>query len=144
MSKPAVIKAVFADYRRIKSRKVMQLVFEVPLETWPADYKVLGEPEIETSQWFAIAKMAGMAEPAPTPDEIGSKLVANAAMMIQEPSFHQFLRERHNVVVRNNMDADHAIKALLGIASKREIGIDPAASEKWRDLRASYEAWKLT
>lgn len=142
----AAIKATFTDYRRVKSRKVMQIVFEVPLETWPNDYKVLGEPEIETSQWFAIAKMNGAAEPAPAPKEQGSNLAANAALMLQDQLFTLFLREIGGYASDHpyhGTDND-LLKAHLGIKSKSELNTDPAAAARWRDLRAEFEAWKRT
>jgi hypothetical protein len=138
----AAIKATFTDYRRIKSRKVMQIVFEVPLETWPRDYKVLGEPEIETSQWFAIARMTGAAEPAPAPKDHQSNLAANAALMMQEPIFTLFMRDM--VPDHRSDNVDNLLKRYLGISSKSELNTDAAAAARWRDLRAEYEAWKRT
>lgn len=151
MSDAAAIKATFADYKRIKSRKVMQVIFEVPLETWPRDYKVLGEPEIETSQWFAIARMEGAKEPASTPKEQGSNLAANAALTVQEGSFSCFIQEIYPnvcyIATANNclkFSADAALKEALGIKSKSELNTDPAAAQRWRELRSEYEAWMRT
>lgn len=146
----AAIQATFADYKRVKSRKVMQLVFEVPLENWPRDYRVLGEPEIETATWFAIAAM-NVSEPAPTPKEQGSKLAANAALTLQEGSFRRYLAtlqppepDGSVVVDMGNSVADTALKKILGIKSKAELNTDPAAAQRWRDLRGNYEAWLRT
>jgi hypothetical protein len=138
----AVITATWSDYRRVKSRKCIQLVFEVPMEQWPAAYKVLGEPEIETSQWFAIAKMNGAAEPAPAPKDHQSNLAANAALMMQEPIFTLFMREM--VPDHRSDNVDNLLKRYLGISSKAELNTDPAAAARWRNLRAEYEAWKRT
>jgi hypothetical protein len=138
MTQNAVIQAVYCDYRRIKSRKVHQIVFEIDSALWPTAYKILGEPTIETSDWVAIAKMNGAAEPAPTPEKQGSNLAANAALMVKEPLFQRFLNCEHEET------ADASLKMRLGIKSKSELNTDAAAASRWRDLRAEFEAWKRT
>ena len=141
----AAIKAVFVDYRRIKGRKVHQIIFEVDSAMWPAAYKVLGEPEIDTSAWFGIARM-NVTEPAPTPKEQGSNLAANAAILMEEePIFGLFLREGLSRAERAECDStDTLLKRRLGIKSKSELNTDAAAAARWRDLRAEFEAWKRT
>ncbi|MCP4990553.1 MAG: hypothetical protein GY928_32290 [Colwellia sp.] len=143
MSK-AAISATYVNYKRIASRKIMQLHFEVPLEQWPEFYKVLGEPNIDTSQWFAIAKMDAK-EPSPTPEDTGANLTANAAIMLGEGSFQKFLSSRYPVTcLDRDSDFDKVLKEVLKITSKRELNTDPAAAIRWRDLRAEYEAWMKT
>lgn len=132
------INAVYADYRRVKGRKVHQIIMEVPSEMWPEFYKVLGEPDIETSQWFAIAKMDAK-EPAPTPESNGVNLTANAAIMLNDSSFQNFLEYRFP---NQQIDYDWALKKLLDIESKKELNTDPAAAIRWRDLRAEFKLWE--
>jgi hypothetical protein len=138
----AAINATYVDYKRVKGRKVHQIIMEVPSEQWPEFYKVLGEPDIETSQWFAIAKMA-VREKAPTPENNGVNLTANAAMMLGTSSFLKFLEHRLSVNLHNDelVDYDGLLKGALNIKSKRELNTDPAAASRWRDLRAEYENW---
>ncbi len=147
----AAINATYVDYKRVKGRKVHQIIFEVPSEQWPEFYKVLGEPNIDTSQWFAIAKMNAK-EPAPTPEDTGVNLTANAAIMLGEGSFMRFMVEnyrafltpKHTVPKCEIGGFDDALKVILNIDSKRELNTDPAAAIRWRDLRAEYGAWMKT
>ncbi len=139
-SRPAALSAVYTDYRRVKSRKVHQIVFELPSEKWAEAYRVLGEPSIETSEWFAIAKLQVPAEPAPAPKDVGSNLAANAALMLKEPAFQAFLVEKG--IAFN--DVDHGMKVLLHINSKAQLNTDPAAAARWRELRSTFEAWRRT
>lgn len=55
MTDSAVIQATYADLKRIKTRKVYQLVFEVPAESIDAVTSRIGFPD---DSWFAIAKLA--------------------------------------------------------------------------------------
>lgn len=54
----AVFKAAYADWKLIKTRKVVQICFELPLETADLAYRVLGgmpNPAAET--WCAVARL---------------------------------------------------------------------------------------
>ncbi len=137
----AAISAVYVNYRRIATRKVMQIHFECPLEQWQEFYKVLGEPDIETSRWFAIARMDAT-EPAPTPEDNGSNLTANAAILLCSVSFQKFIQNYGPQALRPGYQSpDNQLKAILAIESKKELNTDPAAAQRWRDLRSEYKAW---
>lgn len=137
----AAIQAVYTDYKRVKGRKVHQVVFEVPSEKWPEVYKVLGEPDIETSQWFGIAAM-NVTEKAETPEDQGKNYTANAAMMVKEESFRRFLGSCYSEdYVMTPVEADKDVKARLNIKSKSELNTDNAAAERWKGLRSQYDAW---
>ncbi len=58
MNSPAAFSATYSDWRVIKGRKVVQIVFEVPLEASGHAYNVLsGMPNFGSEKWFAIARM---------------------------------------------------------------------------------------
>jgi hypothetical protein len=54
----AAFKAEYADWKLIRGRKVVQVVFEVPIELSDAAYDVLGGmPNPAVSSWFGIARL---------------------------------------------------------------------------------------
>jgi hypothetical protein len=58
MSEPAAFGAVYSDLKLIRTRKCVQIVFEVPIENFDHAYQALGGmPDNSRSDWFAIAKM---------------------------------------------------------------------------------------
>jgi len=58
MDDPAAFGAVYSDWKLIKTRKCVQVVFEIPVEAADHAYKVLGGmPHYEKSDWFGIARM---------------------------------------------------------------------------------------
>lgn len=66
----AIIQATFPDYKRIKTRKVAQLVFEVPLEMLHDTIaKLGGEPSMHEDTWCAIARL-NMADASTREDEL--------------------------------------------------------------------------
>lgn len=138
----AAIKAVYVDYKRVKSRKVHQIIFEVPTETWPENYRVLGEPDINTSQWFGIAAL-NVSESAPTPKDNGSNLAANAALLLRNPLFQRFLESEYGMTTISAEASNITVKHILKIDSKSVLNQDPQKAAQWRDLRAEFEAWKV-
>jgi hypothetical protein len=54
----AAIKATFADWRTVKGRKVLQLIFEVSLEQQGDVLSVLGAPMPDEARWCGIALLA--------------------------------------------------------------------------------------
>lgn len=69
MTVPSVIRATFADWRTVKTRKSLQLVFEVPLEQQGAVLTMLGAPMPDVEKWCAIALLDGKAEAKPERDD---------------------------------------------------------------------------
>lgn len=58
MSEAAAFSAEYADWKIIKTRKVVSISFEVPLEAAHHAYNVLGGmPNFGNEQWFAIARL---------------------------------------------------------------------------------------
>jgi hypothetical protein len=55
MSEPRVIQADYANWRTVAGRKVLQLVFEVPIEQTADVMEKLGVPMPGESKWCAIA-----------------------------------------------------------------------------------------
>lgn len=58
MGAPSVFGAAYSDWKIIRTRGVIQIVFEVPIEQEGAAYAALGGmPKQDRSDWFAIARM---------------------------------------------------------------------------------------
>ena len=50
--------ATYSDFKLVKTRKVVQIVLEVPLEAAGHAYNVLGGmPTFGNEQWFAVARL---------------------------------------------------------------------------------------
>lgn len=55
---PSAFGACYSDWKIIRTRGVIQIVFEVPIDQEGAAYAALGGmPRQERSDWFAIARM---------------------------------------------------------------------------------------
>lgn len=136
----SAIAATFVDYRRIKTRKVHQVIFEVASETWPEVYAALGEPTIESSEWFAIAKMHGVA-PEPTK---GAYWAGQAAMMCNNQDFWRYL------VAKGMVESDAGVDAVVAadvvrqqccVTSRSHLDHDDKAAKEFRKLKSDFEFW---
>lgn len=149
----AAIKASFSDYRRVKGRKVGQLVFEVPLESFQAAIAALGgEPAAVEERWVGIALLdpavlAEKAAPVSAPkaekrrfDELPAS--QQAAMLCNEPRFWRFLLYGYGY----RCDGDTApqfVRDICGVVSRSDLDHSLDARRRWDNLRSEYEAWKL-
>ncbi|MBX9456147.1 MAG: hypothetical protein KL863_09050 [Rhizobium sp.] len=80
----------------------------------------------------------GHAAPEKTKD-----YAAQASLLLVNPVFQRFLSEQRDGKVVDDKDtADAALKALLGIESKKQINAKDAARAAWLDLRARFSAYE--
>lgn len=80
----AVIAACFADWKLIRTRAVVQLVFEIPIENADAAYQVVGGMPIAAKErWFAICPLR---EGTVRPENYGAKKDATPAAKETAPS----------------------------------------------------------
>jgi hypothetical protein len=58
MSEPAAFTATYSDLKVVRTRQVVQFIFEVPIEAADHACNVLGGmPSPMDERWFAIARM---------------------------------------------------------------------------------------
>ncbi|MCM2292277.1 hypothetical protein NAC44_08045 [Allorhizobium sp. BGMRC 0089] len=79
---------------------------------------------------------AGPGEGRKKPDH-----AAQAAILLAKPAFQQFLRAGGQPAVHDTDSADAALKARLGITSKKQINQEDRARAAWLSLHGEFEAW---
>jgi hypothetical protein len=98
----AAIKATFSSYRPVLGRKVLQLIFEVPIEAQEYTFAALGYPVPDQSLWVGIAKLNLDAQGAPrpaqpaaieAPEKPPAKLSQIAGITCNEGGFWRFIEE---------------------------------------------------
>lgn len=91
---------------------------------------------------LAAMKGDGHAPAAPAADR-PKDYAAQASMLLVNPVFQRFLSEQRDGEVVDDKDtADAALKALLGIESKKQINAEDAARAAFLDLRARFSAFE--
>jgi hypothetical protein len=169
MSEPAAaFRATFSDWKLVKSRKVVQLVFEVPMEGADYAYQVLGGmPNPAAEVWCAVARLnekggelasnhdprPADTTPRPQPDKPagGAKRswheltpAQQAGIRCNEPPFWLFLSENRSgwTEVKNANEAAAVVRKWCQIESRTELNTDAVAATHWRELDTSYRVWQ--
>lgn len=152
MDRPSALRGTFSDFRLVRSRKIAQLVIEVPLEQADAALQALGGiPNPADERWVAVARLNPGAKQAPKEeaDEEGRRRrfhemnpAAQIAMSCSSPSFREYLRLFKVASLPDDKDAcDQWLKGFLGVKSKTEVVPGSEAFEVWNELRGSYDVW---
>ena len=166
----AAIAGVFADYRLIKTRGVLALVIEVPVERQAEVFAALGYPMPGEEQPVAVARLAndaaqeaeekplvGRPPPPsdPAPQIVNCNLrdpmkaaVQRAFWLCRDPRFQEWLygRPPRRPIRREGgegsteMDAADYLRQACGVDSRAEIAADCDAYERFLALEARYKA----
>lgn len=161
----AAFTATFADFKLVKTRSAAQFVFELKVEGGDADaaLKALGGlPTFGVERRVAIALLDQTASVVldkteyrdVKPDALEEKpkqafadlpLPKQAGIRCGERAFWRFLEERkawhgRGPVGDANVAAE-AVRRLLGVTSRAELGTDPAKGRLWIGLNREFEVW---
>lgn len=139
----AVFKATYSDWRLVKTRKVVQIVFEVPVENSDIAYQVVGGmADSSQEKWFAIARLD---ESPPKPEGKAPRSfhdmtpAQQAGMLCADEVFAKFMRETGNVKSENVADT---VRALCGVTSRSDIKPGTEAARRWASIVSDYRAWQ--
>jgi hypothetical protein len=162
MKNAAAFQATYSDWRLIKGRKVVQVVFELPLEVANEAYSALGgmpNPAAET--WFAIARLVqpagkevvgktettGAQHGQPASGDVPAraprnKLAQLAGMLGKEPLFHRYV---DHILTRTETNTDFAadyIRGYCGVESRSHLVADSDAGTLFLELYDDFKLWR--
>jgi hypothetical protein len=157
MTDLAAFRAVYADWKLVKTRGVVQVVFELPLEASGQAYDVLGGmPNPGTSVWCGIARLEVTKEEAnnkPTqgkaavsvvdpPTRPPASLARQIGFLCNTPKFQEFLRQR-GYAVQTEEEAAATIRSICNVKTRRDILPNTEAAVAWEYLKSKFLAWDL-
>ena len=139
-NRPAAIQATFADFKLVKTRKVVQWVFETPIEEADAGLEALGGlPRSDAERWVAIARLnvdSPLAKVAPPPAHRAFhelQMTQQAALKSNDAAFADYMHADPGA------DCAQAIRYACNVKSRSEILPGTEAGEKWIGLLRGYE-----
>lgn len=148
MNEPAVIQATFADWRPVKGRKQLQLIFEVPLEETAIVLKMLGAPMPDKETWCAIALL----EKPVSSSKVTAKtsrafcdlpFPQQAGIKSSDLTFTLWMSTKlDNKIPEYEPIADNcaqAIREYCGVISRADILPGTLAGERWIELLREFE-----
>jgi hypothetical protein len=140
----AAIKATFSDWRTVKGRKMLQLVFEVPLEQQGDVLTYLGAPNPSDPQWCGIAMLAAE---KPAPVEKAKRTFAElrpsqqAGIRCNDKSFWRFAETVDGYPCITPESAGSFVRKQCGVVTRADLDTDPTGAAKWRKLDDAYVLW---
>lgn len=138
MSESAILQAEFVDVRPVKSRKVMQLIFEVPIEAADHALSALGGfPRPDQSRYVAIAQLDVKKDPAAVSHTRwdDKPLSTRAGILCTKKEFQMFLI--------GEADEDKTIAFLKNacrVASRADLVKGSSGGEQFLRIEQSYFA----
>lgn len=167
MKQSAAFRASYSDLKLIKTRQVVQIVFELPLADFDVAYDVLGGmPNPANETWFGIAPLDIRKEVTPNPDPPLSGLdkalappvsqppagrswrdlqpAQQAGIRCSEPMFQHFLKTRDgDDWLDSGQNPAACVRLICGVKSRVELGTQHKARMLWHQLDSQFMAWKL-
>lgn len=157
MADEAIIRGEYVEWKMVKTRKALQLVFEVPLEHQALVQAALGTPMPDQSNPVAIcrliedvreSKVVQLEDHRPVEDDEEPKsrpLSQVAAILCNSGAFQCFIQEE-SYGWDHRPTSDEAadwLRSVCGIASRTELNTNDDAAARFRKIRGQYEAWRL-
>lgn len=145
----------FADCKIIKTRSVLQIIVEIPIEQADEALKALGGiPQPGMERWIGIAlakterQQLGAAAAANTSGTTkphrpfqSLKLSQQAGIRSNEGQFMDFLVERSITIFPERWTPADEIKSICTVGSRSELDTNEIAGAKWKKLEADYQAY---
>jgi hypothetical protein len=147
-------KATYSDWKLIKTRQVVQIIFEVPLAEADAAYELLGGmPAPASERWFGIAAIRNpeSAKPQSVTDKLptGAKREwrdippqQQAGIRCDDAAFVAFLREERSDDWIETREPAECVRLICGITSRAELGTNQKARVIWHQIDEQFQAWK--
>lgn len=146
MTRPAAFQATYSDFKLVKTRKVAQFIFEVPIEGVDAALAVVGGmPDPGAERWFGIAPLKEEAAKAPKEKKHWRDMppAQQAAIRCGEPIFQAFVSEKWpRLFADKDGDIIRFVRDFCGVTSRSQLNDSEQAHAFWKDLDGQYQAWK--
>jgi len=163
---PAAIQGDYVDLRFIKTRKVLQIVIELPIEAGPAVVHAFGTPLPDTTVPVAVARLStpdstygvnsGPSQCTPPKERRNFNAMTRAqqaGILCNEDRFQKFLEVVHKHIflspetvlglpeINRKDQAAALVRRICKVNSRADLDTTLAAGEKWDALEKKYRAW---
>jgi hypothetical protein len=158
-----MILGTYADLKIIKTRSVVQIVVEVPLERGKEVTDLLGLPQPSAEIPVVVARMDAdkiaersnvvqIEDHRPASDDMDDEphtpprpLSQIAGILCNSGAFQCFIQESSDGWDHRPTTDEAAewLRGNCGVTSRSQLNTDPTAALRFKKIRAEYEAWRL-
>lgn len=141
----SAVAGTYSDLRFIKSRKVAQVVIELPIEQANRFLQAFGAPNPSSETWVAIARLndapVEIEEEAVQPEKPRRQWddlrpSARAAILCGETAFAAFLK------CKTKDEAADKLRKHCGVKSRSEFDVDETALMKFEMVERDFQRWR--
>lgn len=147
------IACTMLSYKTVPTRKVFQIVVEMPIEHAGKAIALFGAPDPDGATWLAMARLNPGSSNGRTPDfesgnggsipSPGTKREytpsQRAALMLKDKEFKDWLVNIYWTGKEDIGDYESLFKWALGIKSKTELDTPGKAQEAWEQMLTSFK-----
>ena len=164
--------ATYSDWKLIRTRKVVQIVLEVPVEQADHAYKVLGGMPLSGEEtWVGVARLKpeggdansklgqpepeqhktqpASADPSPKTAPVRAAPIAperrmtqRAGMLCADPMFRLWLKKLNSGRTIDEDEAAKLVREHCGVTSRRDIIPGTAAAVRFDHMLGAFSAWQ--
>jgi hypothetical protein len=135
----AALSGDYVDLRFIKTRKVCQIVIEIPIEQGNAFVQAFGTPNPATGVPVAIARLTAEPKPEKAKRSWGELSRAEqAGMKCNDVEFSRFIALEYGT----KLDTTATVKWICEVKSRTELDSDEAAGIRWDALYSKFQRWQ--
>lgn len=159
MTDEAVLSGTYSDFKLVKTRGVIQIVIEMPLEYAQKATDLLGFPNPSEEVHVALARLQAPEREIvgstynPKTGEIGNvyadeakpkSYAQEAGILSNDKAFWRFIHlyDASDPNRDHSTDAAEYIREKCDVSSRRELLEGTPEGQAFRDLKAEFEAWK--
>ncbi len=129
----AVIQGTFADLKTVKTRSVVQLIIEVPIEQGEEVVRLFGFPQPAAEISVAVARLATTEKPAKHRRFYDLKPTQQAAILCNDRQFQQWTDSN------DENEAAHWIRTKLNLESRAELNANKTAALGWNGIVTQFK-----
>lgn len=159
MSDSAAFQATYADWKVIKTRKLVQVILELPLEHSDAAYQALGGmPNVAAEVWVGVARLDPNVRRQKPVESVSSKpqhtttseegkparlsYAQRAGLLSNRSDFQLFLNKRYGTA-RNKEAAADQVRKLCEVESRADILPNTKAAVYFDTLESAFGCWLI-
>jgi len=132
----AVIRGTYADFKLVKTRSVVQMIIEIPIEEATKVTNNFGIPTPSEEKWVAVALLDNRKVEVNTR---ASKAIQQAGILGSDTAFGTWLKNKVPEVNPNETRTIvDGIRAITGVKSRSEFTSNDTALKIWERLYDEY------
>lgn len=148
MTKPAAIAGTFSDLKTVKTRSVVQMIIEVPIEHGEQIIAAFGFPRPGDEVPVAVARLdpekakaTPVASKKPRRPFHELPLSQQAGIRCQDEGFRNFLSRMKFWQAATESEAAEYLYSACGVESRAFLDTNEQAGKVWQRINTAYEQW---